>query len=211
MVARALRLAQRLMRREWRWLAIGAAALAVGAIGARSYARLATPYYRAVARVMASMHPWQVASLDVVRQGRSGAVLELTGTVRARAGDQEPSARVISKLQVAAVVELPVIFWSALLLWPVPPERHRLTLLLAGLPMFLGLEVATTVCQLVGPLGYASAVLAGDDNPVTVWQSWARFLEEGGTVALALSGAVCVAAVWAGSTGRRHRSVAGSP
>jgi hypothetical protein len=184
------------MRREWRWVLAAVVALAVGATGAKSYARLAAPYYTVAARWIALGHPWQVVNIDVV-QGSSGlgGILRLTGavrvfTVREGADDSLPAARLISKLQVAAVVESPLVFWTLLFLWPLQSHRERLVLLALAIPVFLCLETATTVCQLLNPLAYGSAVLAGDPDPITWWERWSRFLEAGGRVVLALAAAL---------------------
>ena len=179
------------MRHEWRWIFAAAATLAAGSMGATSYARLAAPYYTAAARWIALGHPWEVVNIDVSpgNSGR-GALLRLTGTVREGAQASQPAAKLISKLQVAAVAESPVVFWMLLSLWPLRSGRERLGLLALGIPVFLFLETATTVCQLLNPLAYASAVLAGNPNPVTGWERWSRFLEAGGRVALAVAAAL---------------------
>jgi hypothetical protein len=179
------------MRPEGRWILAAIIALGVGAIGAKPYARLAAPYYQGVAEFLALGHPWQIVSVDVVplASGR-GAILRLTGWVREHAEDAKPAARLVGKLQVAAVVESPVIFWTLLVMWPAASYRQRLARLLLGLPLFLCLEAATTVAQLLDPLAYASAVLAGDPQAVTPWERWSRFLEEGGRIVLALGAAI---------------------
>ena len=184
------------MRREWRWILAAVLALTDSATGAKTYARLAAPYYTVAARWIALGHPWQVFNIDVV-QGSSGlgGVLRLTGTVRVftvreGADDSRPAARLISKLQVAAVAESPLVFWTLLFLWPLQSYRKRLLLLALGIPVFLCLETATTVCQLLNPLAYGSAVLAGDPDPITWWERWSRFLEAGGRVVIALVAAL---------------------
>ena len=185
---------------KWLWVIAAVSALAIGTAGARSYARLAAPYYRFVAEVLADGRPWQVVSVDV-RPSASGPgwVLALVGLVREFSTDRAPAAKLVSKLQVAAVAESPVIFWTILLVWPAGAGRERLSRLALGIPVFLLLEAATTVCQLMNPLAYASAVLAGEPDPVTPWEHWSRFLEEGGRVVLALA----VAAVTATAVGSR--------
>lgn len=183
------------LRREWRWLIIATAALATGALGARSYARLAAPYYAMVARLVCRSHAWQIDGVQVVSQSGPGAVLQLTGTVRQRSDDPLPAARLVSKLQVAAVTQSPVIFWSVLLAWPMRGWRQRLKLLLLGVPMLLALEAATSVCQLLTPFAYVSALLSGHANHTSGWEHWSRFLEEGGRVVLALGAALCVVAL----------------
>ena len=165
--------------------------LTVGTIGAETYASLATPYYTSAARWIALGHPWEIVNVGVVPNSSGpGVILQLTGTVSERADDGQPAAAVTSKLQVGAVVESPVIFWTLLLLWPAGSLRERLAFLALGTPVFLGLEAVTTVCQLVSPFAYGSAVLAGDSDPVTTWERWSRFLEAGGRVALALAAAL---------------------
>jgi hypothetical protein len=179
------------MGHEWRWILVAMMALAIGVIGAKPYARLAAPYYAVAARWIALGHPWEVVNIEVApgSSGR-GAILRLTGTVRNGAYDSQPAAKLISKLQVASVVESPVVFWTLLILWPLQSRRERLWLLALGIPVFLCLETATTVCQLLNPLAYGSAVLAGVPDPLTWWERWSRFLEAGGRVVLALAAAL---------------------
>jgi hypothetical protein len=195
------------MRHEWRWIFAAVAALAVGAIGAKSYARLAAPYYTVAARWIALGHPWEVVNVDVApgSSGR-GAILRLTGTVRKQADASQPAAKLIAKLQVAAVVESPVVYWMLLSLWPLQSGRERLWLLALGIPVFLFLETATTVCQLLNPLAYGSAVLAGNPNPVTWWERWSRFIEGGGRVVLAVAAALITVTMVQLA---RHRAVSG--
>lgn len=197
------------MRREIRWLIVAAVALAVGATCAEQYARLAAPYYLAVARVIAQSQPWEIvdATVGPDKLGRDRVVL-MTGLVREHRDDPEPAAKVICRLQVAAAVESPVIFWTLLLLWPAASLRRRLGYLALGVPVFLCLEAATSACQLLNPLAYASAVLASDGNaaePVTVWEHWSRFIESGGRIVLAVcAGVLTVAAVRGLIRGRRQ-------
>lgn len=179
------------MRPEWRWIGGAVLALAVGAIGAKPYARLAAPYYQAVARMIAEGRPWQVVKVEVASSTSTpGAVLRLTGFVREFRSDPKPQMRLVGKLQVAAVAESPLIFWTLLLLWPAASYRQRLARLAVGVPAFLSLEAATTVCQLLNPLAYGSAVLSGVRDPLTPWERWSRFLEAGGRVAIALTAAL---------------------
>lgn len=182
------KLADLVMRREWHIAAGGVAALAIGVLAAVPYARLAAPYYAWVARIFAQGHPWEV--LDVmVGQDETGRtmVLHLDATVSRMREDAAPAAIVNSGLHVGALVQNPVIFWTVLLLWPTRLIGPRWRVLLLGVPVFLTLEAATTVCQLLNPLADASAVLAGDPAPFTAWEGWSRFLEGGGRFVLALS------------------------
>jgi hypothetical protein len=78
------------------------------------------------------------------------------------------------------VVETPLVFWSLLLLWPARTRRQWMLRVALGIPLFVGLESATTACQLVHSLAEASALLNGERNPVTSWEHWSRFLEAGG-------------------------------
>jgi len=173
------------MKRELRWLAIALSMLALGVLCARPYARLASPFYALAARMIAHGRPWTISSVEVARGNSSpGAILRMSGTVSERKNDAVPGARLVSKLQVA-----PVIFWTLLVAWPAASVR-RLALIGIAVPIFVGLEVATTVCQLIGPFAYASAVLAGDADPVTWWERWSRFLEAGGRVGLAFVAAL---------------------
>jgi hypothetical protein len=183
------------MRREARWALVAAAALAIGTIGAESYARLLTPYYVAVSRLIAHRHPWTITGVDIAKDTKGpGNVLRLKGLFRERESDPAPAGEIVSQLQVAAVAESPVIFWTVLAVWPVASVRRRLGILLLGIPVFLGLEAATTVCQLLSPFAYGSAVLAGDPNPLTWWDRWSHFLENGGRIALAVTAATLAVA-----------------
>jgi hypothetical protein len=178
------------MRPEWRLVVGAGVALALGTMCAEPYARMAMPYYNLVARWIAAGHPWQIIGLDIAPgQSGPGAVLRLTGAILGGTGDAQPAATLTSSLQVAAVVEAPLIYWTCLLLWPATC-RERLARLLLGIPLFLGLEAATTACQLLDPFAYGSAVLAGASDPVTSWELWTRFLESGGRVVVPLCAAI---------------------
>ncbi len=167
------------------------AALGIGAVGAAEYARIAAPFYKSVATLIAHGRPWQIENVDVAAPDSGpGEVLRLTGWVREQADDVEPSARMVSRMHVSTAVESPLIFWAVLVMWPARSLRQRLMRLALGVPIFLCLESATTVCQLLNPFSYASAVLAGDADPVTSWERWSRFLEEGGRAALSLCAAL---------------------
>jgi hypothetical protein len=167
------------------------AALALGITCAEPYARLAAPLYKVLAQLLAQGHPWQIDGVDVMSvESNPGAVLRLTGFVREHFDDVQPAVRVASNLHVGAVAESLVIFWTLLLIWPAPSARQRLAFLALGVPVFLCLEAATSVCQLLNGMAEASAVLGGDSNPLTMWERWSRFLEGGGRVALALSAAI---------------------
>jgi len=169
-------------------------ALGIGAVGASEYARIAAPFYKSVATLIAIGRPWQIENVEVAAPDSGpGEVLRLTGWVREHADDVEPSARMVSRMHVATAIESPLIFWPVLLMWPAPSLRQRLLRLALGVPMFLCLESATTVCQLLNPFSDASAVLAGDPDPVTPWEHWSRFLEEGGRAALSLCAAILTA------------------
>jgi hypothetical protein len=182
------------MQSDWRWLLAFALVLALAAAGAKFYDRLAAPGYRAIADVLALGHPWKVESVEVAEPpGAVGAVLRLKGLVYESRASSRPSFRMTGKLQVAAVVQVPLIFWTVLVLWPAATLRRRLMTLCLAVPVFVLLEGATTVSQLMNPLAYASAELAGARDPLTAWECWSRFLEDGGRVGLALVAAALVA------------------
>jgi hypothetical protein len=181
------------MRPEFRWTLAVAAAFGIGAIFAEPYARLAAPYYAAVDRLIAIGHPWEIAVIDV-RPGKSklSAELQLRGLVRRNREDLNAAARVIGRVQVGEVVETPLVFWTLLLMWPSTSIRQRVARLVAGIPAFLCLEAITTATQLVLPMAQASAILAGDNDPVTVWDRWSRFLEAGGQFVVVCSAGILV-------------------
>lgn len=184
------------MRRDT-WRAVAAiAALSVGASCAEGYARLAAPYYGAVARLLAVGHPWTIVGVGVAPSDVGpGTVLRLVGEVRRQAGDVDPAAIAIARVHVGEVVEGPVVFWTMLLLWPGGPLRQRLLRCCVGLPIFLALEAATTAVQLVHNLPAVTAILAGAADPVTPWECWSRFLEGAGKYVLEVCGVLLAIAI----------------
>jgi hypothetical protein len=72
--------------------------------------------------------------------------------------------------------------------------RKRWIRLAVGIPVFLGVEAITTAVQLMHSMAEVSALLAGELNPVTLWERWSRFLESGGQVVLACGFAILVLA-----------------
>ena len=190
------------MRAEGRWALAAAAALALGMTFAEPYARLVAPYYAAVDRLIATGHPWQITSVGV-RPGETKltAELQLRAYVRHKREDLSPAARVVGRVQVGEAVETPIVFWPRLLVWPAISIRQRVMRLMIGVPVFFGLEAITTATQLILPMAQASAILAGDNDPVTGWDRWSRFLEAGGQFVVVCGGAILVSA----ATGRRSR------
>jgi len=80
---------------------VSIAVLALGSMGAASYARLLLPYYAFVDRLVASGRPWEITSIEVVPNDKGpGTALKLKGAVRREAGDPQPTARVIARIQV---------------------------------------------------------------------------------------------------------------
>jgi hypothetical protein len=179
------------VRPEIRWTLAAALALTIGVVCAEPYARLATPYYAAVARLISLGHPWTIVSVAVKPGTKSPSPeLQLVGEVRRRPEDLRPAGRIISHVQVGEAVETPVVFWTLLLMWPANPMRQRLRRLAVGIPIFLGVEAITTAVQLVHSMAEVSAILAGEMNPVTLWERWSRFLEGGGQFVLACGFAI---------------------
>jgi hypothetical protein len=184
------------VRPELRWGLAAAAALAIGVTTAESYARLAAPYYATVDRVIAMAHPWDITVVEV-HPGKANltAELQLQADVFRYPGAPRRAARVVGRVQVGEVIETPVVFWTLLLVWPAAYIRQRVIRLLVGVPVFLGLEAMTTATQLILPMAQASAMLAGDRNPVTPWDHWSRFLEAGGQFVLASGFAILIASL----------------
>ena len=191
------------MRPDIRWSLAAIAALGLGVTFAEPYARLAAPYYAATARLIAADHPWDVKSV-AVRPGKSNlsAELQLQGYVRRHREDRDPAARVVGRVQVGEVVETPLLFWTLLLVWPATSLGQRVARLVAGVPVWLGLESITSASQLMLPMAQASAILAGDNDPVTMWDHWSRFLEAGGQFAIVCGSGIIVA----GLANRIHHS-----
>jgi hypothetical protein len=117
----------------------------------------------------------------------------------------QPAATLIGRVQAGAAIEGPLIFWTLLLAWPAQ-ARRRSALLLIGVPVFLGLEAATTVCQLLNGFAEASAIIAGSGS-MTGWERWSRFIESGGRDVLA----VCAALLTVASARRLVPNVAARP
>ncbi len=198
------------MRPEVRWGLAAAAALALGVAGAEPYARLAAPWYSRVAELWATGRPWEIVSVAVTPgQSRLSAELQMDGYVRRHVESPDRAARVVGRVQVGEVVETPVVFWTLLLAWPAATWRRRAMRLVLGIPVFLGLESVTTVTQLMLPLAQASAMLAGDPDPVTVWDRWSRFLEFGGQFVLDGTVAMLLAATTRAHPG--YVGIAGVP
>jgi hypothetical protein len=185
------------MRREWYWALFAAGAFAVGVLGAESYARLAAPGLAAAATLIAGAHPWTVHEVTVVREGPGrSSVLRVQGEVRKQSSDPAPATIVVGRIAVGEVVEVPVVFWTLLLLWPARDGRERWLRAAVGVPVFLALEIAFAGCQLLWPMADASAVLAGDPDPLPLWERCSRFLEAGGGFVLSAASALfTVAAV----------------
>ncbi|MEJ0005157.1 MAG: hypothetical protein WDM77_01880 [Steroidobacteraceae bacterium] len=184
------------MRTEIRWGLAAIIALAIGATCAQPYARLAAPWYAAVARLIAMDHPWQVTGIDV-RPGNSNltAQLQLAAEVFRYPGALKPVARVIGHVELGEVTETPLVFWTVLLIWPAASIRQRVRRVLVGVPVFFALEASTTAIQLMLPMPQVMAILAGDPDPVTLWDDWSRFLEAGGQFVLACGCAILVASL----------------
>jgi hypothetical protein len=169
------------MRRELRWAVTAITALIVASTCAQLYARIASRYYAAVDRFIAIGNPWDILSVRVEPNDVGpGSVLLLVGDVRRHIGDSRAAARVLVRVQVGEAVETPLVFWTLLLLWPAVSARQRVVRCAVGLPIFLGLEAMTTAVQLLHSLPEASALLAGEQHPITWWEWWTRFLEGGG-------------------------------
>lgn len=184
------------MRPEFRWAIAAVVALGVGVTCAEPYARFAAPYYREIVRLIAISHPWEVLSVDV-GPGKSNlrSELQVRAYVRRHREDLRPSAKVIGRVQVGEVIETPIVFWTLLLVWPARSIRQRLTRLAVGVPIFFGLEAMTTATQLILPMAQASAILAGDIDPLTGWDLWSRFLEAGGQFVLICGGAIVAVSI----------------
>lgn len=193
------------MRADFRWGLAAAAALALGVGCAEPYARLAAPCYALVDELWARGHPWEIARIVVAPvRTRFTAELQLHGYVRRSMSTATHAARVVGRVQVGEVVETPLVFWTLLLGWPASTLGQRAWRLAAGIPVFLCLEALTTGTQLMLPLAQASAILAGDPDPVTGWDHWSRFLESGGQFVLDCAAAMLIAA----ATGRHSRQTA---
>jgi hypothetical protein len=169
--------------------------LTLGATCGETYARLAIPFYKLTTSLMALPYPWTVSDIDIAHDGAShSAVLRLTGDVRRHRDDPQPVATVVTRVQVGEVIQTPLVFWTAVLLWPAPNVRQRLTRIALGIPVFLGLETLTTACQLLHSMADPAAMLAGDPDPLTPWEMWSRFLEAGGRFVFQITAAVLTVA-----------------
>jgi hypothetical protein len=184
------------MRREWRWALVAAGALTAGALGAESYSRLTAPGLAAVATLIAGSHPWRIRDVEVTREGPGqSAVLRIRGEVRRNRSDAKPAAIVVSGVSVGEVIQTPVVFWTLLLLCPARDARERWWRAAVGAPVFIGLEIAFAACQLLYAMAHASALLAGDPNPLPLWERCARLIEAGGGFVLSAAAALLTVAV----------------
>ena len=184
------------MRPEWRWLIASAAALTIGIFFAAPYARLAAPLYEMLSDLWTGNHPWTVMRVEVAPGAHGlGAELQLTGSVRRNELSMRPAARVIGRVQVGEVIETPLVFWTVLLVWPAQSRRQWALRALIGVPIYIVLEALTTTVQLVLPMAQASAMLAADQHPITLWDRWSRFLESGGQFVVASGAAMLLAAL----------------
>jgi hypothetical protein len=172
------------------WLLTCTLFLIIASEFSASDVRFAMPFYSVVSRCIADIRGWKVESLELRSSDRGpyGHALVLTGSVSA-SPDNGRWARVVTKLGVGAIVETPLVFWLLLVLWPTRSSREWGWSIFAAVPIFLVLEAATTITQLIHNLPDAEAILAGDLHPVTSWQVWSRFLEEGGRFAVVVLGA----------------------
>jgi hypothetical protein len=188
------------MRVEWRWALAAAVVLTLGVMCAESYTRLMAPYYEAITRAMAAAYPWKVVDVGVALDDAAGhgVVLRLKGEVRREREDPQPAVLVVSRVQVGEVIEAPIVFWTLVLVWPAPSQRHRGWRVLVAIPIFLGLEAITIGCHLLTPMAEASALLAGEREPLTLWDRWSQFLEAGGRFALETAAALPAVALTSG-------------
>jgi hypothetical protein len=164
-------------------------ALTIGSVGGELYAKAAAPYYTFVTRLLAHGHPWYIVRVELAQEDASPVrVLRLIGQVLRYNGAPYPAATIVQRLQVGEVIETVAVFWPMVLLWPVTSTRQRLLACLIGVPVFLLLEAGTTGVQLIHTLPQASAMLAGDPDPLTPWERYSRFLEAGGRFVLEVLG-----------------------
>jgi hypothetical protein len=166
------------------------------------------PFDAVVARLLFLGEPWTVAGLEVVGGDTAGAsVLQLRAEVRRSAADTDPAARVRTQLQVGAVAETPLLFFSLLLIWPSRSWQWRLMAMGLAAPVWLLLQALATTLPLADDVFTAAAILAGAHDPLTALERWSRFLESGGRIALAISAALLTgaAADGIGAQLARHR------
>jgi hypothetical protein len=168
---------------------------------ARYYAQLAVPYYEYTTQLIARFHPWQIVSVEIANdpQNRGSSIVLLKCVVFRNQGDPRPAAIVVSRVQVGEVIETPLIFWGVLLaLLGIPSAALRWWSVALGIPLFLGLEALTTVCQLIQPMVQTSAILAGPiegSDPLTPLMRWCRFLEGGGRYVIEVFAAILTVAI----------------
>lgn len=188
------------MPRELRVTLVMALMLAVGLAGAKTYVRVMVPYYAGMGRLLAGLHAWQIQEVGLAREGPGGAQeVRLVAIVRKTPSQPLPALRVESTMTFGDIVQLPVIFWGILLAWRADTLKQLLLRLATGVPVFLTLEIVTTVCQLVGPMAEAAEYLNGNAHPLTAWEIWSRLMETGGRQALAAVAALLIVASGASS------------
>lgn len=166
-------------------------ALVLGVTAAKDYCSFFANYYLSIARWAAASQPWTLQDAEVSTEvGQAGAYLRLRGEVRGGWTNVDPAALVATRVQVGAIAATPLIFWTIVLAWPIKTWRRRALSLFVGLPLFILVDSAATVGEMLTGFARASAILGGEESPVTAWDRWATFLESGGRVVLAVTAAL---------------------
>ncbi len=171
---------------HWRLAILGSVLLALGGLIAPGYARVAVPYYQFTAQLIASSQGWYVDRVQIVDSVPGHPrTLQLVGRVYDPTLHRHGFATVTGVIQIAAVLQGPLVFIGVVLLLPAGSWREWRRRLLLGLPVLLLLDALTTVLSLLHAFAEANAIYMGEATPTTPWEIWTRVLESGGRIALA--------------------------
>lgn len=161
------------------------AAVATGVLLEHPLARMLVPWYTVASRAWSTGQAWRVESVGLRARGTGlGEEMQLHGQVARSRGDAEAAGLAVAHLQLGRVVVTPLIYWAIVACWPALSWGQRCWRMALGVPVYLALEGVTTAAQLVAPMAQASALLAGESDPMTLWLRWSNFLEAGGQFAV---------------------------
>jgi hypothetical protein len=114
------------LRLQLRFVLAATMALGIGACGAEFYARLAAPFYAGAAALLANNSQWQVTGVDVASEAaHPGIFVRFHGAISGPTKVSRPAATLITRIQVGAAIEAPLVFWALLLAWQTTQRAQR--------------------------------------------------------------------------------------
>jgi hypothetical protein len=103
-------------------------------------------------------------------------------------------AYVVSQWSLGGVLCTPITIVAVLSVWPAWSARARVLRVTLGLAGLLLIEAVGVGLALLAPFAEAEAVMGGVSAP-TLWELWARILQAGGAVGLAMITGFAIVAV----------------